>query len=162
LQKLLGANDVDTLLVTSPADWYYLTGFTGEAGLLLVTRRGVTLVTDARFTVQAAEELSGVTVVLQQDGVYRTAGRLLQKWKGRRACIEPNQLTLEQFEALKKATGNAVRFRSVTGLVQSLRACKDPSALAQMRNAANLASEVVEGAIRMLKPGVREFEIRLR
>jgi len=159
LQKLLGANDIDTLLVTSPADWYYLTGFTGEAGVLLVTRRGVTLVTDARFTVQAAEELSGVTVVLQQDGVYRTAGRLLPKRKGRRAGIEPNQLTLAQFEALKEATGSAVRFRSVTGLVQSLRACKDPSELAQMRNAAILASEVVEGAIRMLKPGVREFEI---
>jgi Xaa-Pro aminopeptidase len=159
LQKLLGANDVDTLLVTSPADWYYLTGFTGEAGVLLVARQGVTLVTDARFTVQAAEELSGVTVVLQQDGVYRTAGRLMRKWKGRRAGIEPTQLTVGQFEALKKATGSAVRFRSVTGLVQRLRACKDPSELAQMRSAAILASEVVEGAIRMLKPGVREFEI---
>jgi Xaa-Pro aminopeptidase len=109
--------------------------------------------------VQAAEELSGVTIVLQQDGVYRTAGRLMRKWKGRRAGIEPTQLTVGQFEALKKATGSAVRFRSVTGLVQRLRACKDPSELAQMRSAAILASEVVEGAIRMLKPGVREFEI---
>ena len=43
--------------------------------------------------------------------------------------------------------------------MQSLRARKDPSELAQMRKAAILASEVVEGAIGLLKPGVREFEI---
>jgi len=34
-------------------------------------------VTDGRFTVQAEQELSGVSVVLQKDGLYRTCGELL-------------------------------------------------------------------------------------
>ncbi|HEY1423483.1 MAG TPA: aminopeptidase P family N-terminal domain-containing protein, partial [Candidatus Acidoferrum sp.] len=65
---------LDALLDTSPADWYYLTGFTGEAGVLIADRRGLTLVTDGRFIVQAAQELSAVSVVEQREGLYRTCG----------------------------------------------------------------------------------------
>ena len=46
LQKLLAAAKIDCLLTTHPANWYYLTGFTGESGALLVSRNGTTLVTD--------------------------------------------------------------------------------------------------------------------
>jgi len=46
------------LLVTNPADWYYLTGFTGESGVLIVDKHGITLVTDGRFTVQAEQVLT--------------------------------------------------------------------------------------------------------
>src|SRR5262245_52753290 len=77
LQKLMKRGHVDGLLVTRPADWYYLTGFTGEAGALFVDRIGPTLVTDGRFTVQAKEELSGIPVVLQNNGLYRTCGELI-------------------------------------------------------------------------------------
>jgi len=43
--------------------------------------------------------------------------------------------------------------------VHGLRAVKDASELAQMRKAAVLASDVVESAIKLLKPGIREFEV---
>jgi len=36
---------------------------------------------------------------------------------------------------------------------------KDATELAQMRLAANLASELVQSAIKLLKPGIREFEV---
>jgi Xaa-Pro aminopeptidase len=150
---------VDTLLITSPADWYYLTGFTGEAGVLLVGRKGLTLLTDGRFTVQAEQELAEGRVVLQKDGLFRSCGELLRQWKTKNAGFDPNQLTVQQCEMLKAAAGKSVRFKSTTGLVGSLRSCKDPSELAQMRKAAVLASDVVEAAIRLLKPGIREFEV---
>src|SRR5207249_3254452 len=50
LQKLIRRQGLDCLLITGAADWYYLSGFTGEAGLLIVDSRGLTLVTDGRFT----------------------------------------------------------------------------------------------------------------
>ena len=159
LQKLIHSSGLDALLITSPADWYYLTGFTGEAGVLIAGTRGLTLVTDGRFTVQAEQEMSGVRVILQTDGLYRTCGELLTKEKRRRVGFDANQLSVGQWQFVKKAAGAAVRFQRVTGAVQSLRAIKDPSELAQMRKAALLASEVVESAIEMLKPGIREFEV---
>jgi Xaa-Pro aminopeptidase len=159
LQKIIRGQGLDTLLVTSPADCYYLTGFTGDAGILVVGRRGLTLVTDGRFTVQAEQELSGVQVVLQKDGLYRTCAELLKKEKFRKVAFDSNQLTFGNWQLLKKAAGGTVRMQGMTGMVQGLRAVKDASELTQMRKAAVLASEVVESAIAMLKPGVREFEV---
>ena len=159
LQALIRRYRLDALLITSLADWYYLTGFTGEAGVLIASPRGLTLVTDGRFTVQAEQELSGVRVVLQKDGLYRTCGELLRKEKRRKVGFDQNQLSVGDWQLVKKAAGTVSRFQGVTGVVQSLRAVKDASELAQMRKAAILASEVVESAIRMLKPNVREFEV---
>jgi len=159
LQKSMRSQGLEALLITSPSDWYYLTGFSGEAGVLLADRRGLALVTDGRFIVQASEELRGVSVVEQKDGLYRTSGELLRKSKYKTVGFDPNVLTVAQSQLLKKSAGRSIAFRAVGGLVQSLRASKDPGELAQMRKAAHLASEVIESAIKMLKPGVREFEI---
>jgi Xaa-Pro aminopeptidase len=159
LQKLLRRDSLDALLLTSPADWYYLAGFTGEAGALIVGLRQVTLVTDGRFTVQAAEELRGVRVVEQKDGLYRSCGEWLKNQRARKVGFDPNQVTVGQSHLLKKAVGKATQLKQAGGLVAGLRARKDLAELAQMRKAAIVASEVVEYAIGLLKPGVREFEV---
>ena len=159
LQKLIRKSALDALLITSPADWYYLTGFSGEAGLVIADRRGLTLLTDGRFKVQAAQELRGVAVVEQKEGLFRTCGELLRTAHRKRVGFDANQLTVGQSQLLKKAAGHETRFSAVTGMVQSLRSRKDAGELAQMRRAAVLASEVLESAIKLLRPGVREFEI---
>jgi Xaa-Pro aminopeptidase len=159
LQKLLRKESLDALVITNPADWYYLSGFTGEAGILIVGPRHVTLVTDGRFTVQAAEELRGVTVVEQKEGLHRSCGELLKNLRAKRVGFDPNQVTVRHCQLLKKAAGKGTQFKETAGLVASLRARKDATELAQMRKAALLASEVVEYAIGLLKPGVREFEV---
>ena len=47
----LKRRELDCLLVTHPASWYYLTGFTGESGALVVASNSkTTLITDGRFT----------------------------------------------------------------------------------------------------------------
>src|ERR1700720_3476754 len=89
LRKLLRKESLDALLITSPADWYYLTGFTGEAGALIASQRHLTLVTDGRFTVQAAEELRGVAVVEQREGLYRSCGELLNNLRARKVGFDP-------------------------------------------------------------------------
>jgi Xaa-Pro aminopeptidase len=159
LQNLLRGKSLDALLITGPADWYYLTGFTGEAGVLVAGPRHLTLLTDGRFTVQAAEELRGVTVVEQKEGLYRSCGELLKNLRARRVGFDPNQLTVGQSKLLKKAAGKATQFKEAAGLVAGLRARKDAAELGQMRKAAMVASAVVESAIGLLKPGVREFEV---
>ena len=159
MQRLIRRQGLDSLLVTSPVNWFYLTGFTGEAGVLLVEPGGLTLVTDGRFTVQAKQEASGVAVLLQKEGLWRTCGEQLQRRKLRRVGFDSDQMTVAQLGELKKATRGAIQLRAAPGTVQALRASKDRSELAKMRKAARLAGEVVEAAIKLLKPGTREFEI---
>ena len=55
---------IDALLITSPHNWYYLTGFTGDSGALIVSRKRTTFVTDGRFMVQGRAEMPGVPLHL--------------------------------------------------------------------------------------------------
>ena len=150
---------LDCLLVSSTANWYYLTGFTGESGALLVSQWGTTLVTDGRFTIQAREEMSGVRVVLQKGSLVESVGRFLRESSARRIGFDPGLLTVAQLSGIRKASGRRAHWIQAPAMVEGLRMRKDVSELAQMRRAAVLAGEVVEEAIGLLKPGIREFEV---
>lgn len=143
----------------NPATWYYLTGFTGEDGALLVSSTGSWLVTDGRFTSQAKEETSGLRVVLQEESLMSTLGRLLRGRSRSRIGFDATQLTVAQFRALRRAAGSRVHWVRADGEAEKGRQRKDPGELAQMRKAAVLAGEVLLHAIKLLKPGVREIEI---
>src|SRR5467141_1007791 len=84
----LKESKLDCLLVTSPANCYDVTSFTGESGALIVSQRGTTLVTDGRFTVQAREETSGVRVVLPKGSLFESAGLFLKGISARRVGFD--------------------------------------------------------------------------
>lgn len=159
LRREFVSRGLDAQLVTHAPDWYYLTGFTGEAGALVVGRKGCALITDGRFTTQAKDETRGVRIVQHKAGLHTEVGEFLKRTGFRRVGFDSGRLTVAQWEALKKAAGGRSTLKPANGAVQRLRTRKDSQELAQMRKAAILASEVVEQAIRMLKPGVRELEI---
>jgi Xaa-Pro aminopeptidase len=150
---------IDALLITSPSNWYYLTGFTGESGALVVSRRGTTLVTDGRFMVQSRIEMSGVRIFQQKRSLSESVGQLLRDSRSHRVGFDPHQVTVGQLQSLRKAAGARVRWIPAPGKVESLRMRKDAAELAQMRRAAILAGDVMRSAIGLLKPGIREFEL---
>jgi len=150
---------LDCLTVTHPANWYYLTGFTGEAGALVVSADGNTLLTDGRFIVQAGEETRGVKIEMQQGGLYTSLGELLRQRGMRRVGYDAGQWTVAQLKAVQKAVGAKCRAIEAGGIVEGLRTRKDAQELTVMRKAAVLASSVLEGALKLLKPGVLENEI---
>jgi Xaa-Pro aminopeptidase len=150
---------IDALLITSPSNWYYLTGFTGESGALVVSRKGATLVTDGRFIVQSRVEMSGVRIFQQKRSLSESVGQLLRDSRFHRVGFDPAQVTVGQLQSLRKAAGTQVRWVPAPGQVEGLRMCKDAAELAQMRRAAILAGEVMRSAIGLLKPGIREFEV---
>jgi len=159
LKALLSKHKLDCLLITSPANWYYLTGFTGEAGVLLVSRNGTALITDGRFMVQGRGETSGVRLLQQEHSLFETVGQFLKDAGHRRLGYDPAQLTLAQMRSLRKAGGNKLRWLPAPGLTESLRMRKDAGELTQMRKAALLAGEMMEFAIGLLKPGVQESQV---
>jgi Xaa-Pro aminopeptidase len=155
----INARRLDCLVVTHPANWYYLTGFTGESGALIVTADGTSLLTDGRFTVQAKEETSGVKIELQKGSLYTALGQFLRKERLRSVGFDPGQVTVMQWKAMKSGAGTNCKSIEAGAVVEALRRRKDAGELAAMRQAAVLADEVMESAIKMVRPGVRESEV---
>src|SRR5712691_802923 len=101
---------IDALLITSPPNWYYLTGFTGESGALIVSRKGSTLITDGRFIEQGRVEMSGVRILQQKRSLFESVGQFLKDSRYRRMGFDPAQVTVGQLESLRKAAGASLRW----------------------------------------------------
>jgi Xaa-Pro aminopeptidase len=159
LAGLLRESRIDSLLVTHPANWFYLTGFTGESGALVVSKRGATLVTDGRFVVQAKEETTGVRVREQKGTVFDSAVQAIREAGAQRAGFDAVHMTVSQLQSARRASKGRLEWVSAPGIVETLRVRKDAGELSQMRKAALLAGEIVEFAIGLLEPGVCEREV---
>ncbi|MBA0087883.1 MAG: aminopeptidase P family N-terminal domain-containing protein, partial [Acidobacteria bacterium Pan2503] len=74
LYNILGPLRIDTLVVTGTANWFYLTGFTGESGACIVSKKATTLITDGRFMVQAQTEARGIRLRQQKGTLLESIG----------------------------------------------------------------------------------------
>jgi len=159
LVRQLKQRKLDCLLVTHPANWLYLSGFSGDSGVLAVAAGRTTLITDGRFTTQAKQESPGVRLELQKGALYPSVGDWLKRSRFREIGYDPDQWTVSQLKAIRIAAGPRCRFVEARGLVEALRTKKDAQELAVMRKAAILAGEVVLSALALVKPGIRESEL---
>ena len=162
LRPLLSQAGAEALLITSLPNIRYLSGFTGSAGLMLVTPQRATLVTDSRYTIQAEDELAGsrVHVDIATKGLLAAMAAILARARGKlRLGFSPTQMTIQQRAALDKAGKGRLRWMDAGGLVERLRAIKDPSELATMKEAALLISRVFEDTLPEIREGVSELEL---
>src|ERR1700681_1837270 len=160
VRDALETEGADALLETHPPNIYYLSGFTGDSGILLVQPTSVTLFTDGRFTIQAKEEAPGVRTHIHRGGpLVGSIGAYLRKKNRMRVAISPARLSLANWTILKKAAGKGVRWVAPDGIVDRLRAVKDAAEIDRIRDAARVGSEVMEETIRLVRPGVSELDL---
>jgi Xaa-Pro aminopeptidase len=151
----------DALLITHMPNIFYLTGFSGSAGALLVEEGRSTLMVDGRYRVQAREEAIGCRV---QDAKGGALDGVCEHLQGRRKAIvalEAQHLTLSQRRALGRRTGRGAvsRWVGTEGVVEGLRSRKDAAEVGAMRAAAKLGSEVLNRMLELIRPGMRELEV---
>jgi len=139
---------IDALLVSSPASVRYLSGFTGSNGLVLVTPKTSWLLTDPRYTTQAAQQ-SNCKIKIVKGPL--AAG--LPPIKGTLG-FEADHTTVTQRIALGKAT--TAKLKPTTGLVESLREIKSKSEIDLIRESVHLNSAAFQASMATLKPGTSE------
>jgi len=150
----------DALLVTHLPNIQYLCGFTGSAAILLIEPSRSTLFTDSRYTFQAQEQVTGAKIQIAKHGLLLAAAEALKKRRGRlHVAYAPSQVTVAQKATLENLAGAGVRWVSGGDAVERLRAVKDASELATMRDAAKLISEVFRETVPKLKAGLSELQV---
>jgi Xaa-Pro aminopeptidase len=139
---------------------HYLTGFTGSAGMFLLTPHDAILFTDSRYRIQAREEVrGGVEVRIESVRLHSAAGNALRGRRRLPIIYSPEHTSVEQRHELAKAAGAGVRWMAVNGVVEELRSIKDEVEIAIMREAARLAEEALAETLALVKPGVEENEL---
>ena len=142
------------LLVTSEANVRYLSGFRSSNAALLVEPKRVRLCTDSRYTA-AARFVPEVEVVDIGRDLFTGLAELLDG----EVCFEPEALSVAAFEKLRSSGASLV---AAGGLVEKLRAVKDPGELAAIRRAAELTSAAYQRLASEPFRGRREIDLAWR
>ncbi|HEX2303896.1 MAG TPA: Xaa-Pro peptidase family protein [Gaiella sp.] len=134
----LAAGLEEPLLVTGLVNVRYLTGLeSSNAAVLVEPSADATVYTDFRYA-EAASEIEGVTFRQTPRAVVTALSEILA---GKRVGVEAAHLSLASAEALRAGGVNPV---STRGLVEALRAVKEPEELDAMRRAAAISDRVFE------------------
>jgi len=159
LRTRLHERQLDALLVTQPENRRYLTGFTGSAGTVVVTPERALLLVDFRYVEQAGREAPGLEIVPAKNRLEEDLKPLLREVGGRRWGFESTHVTVAQHEKLRPLFQEAgIELEGVEGLVEGLRAIKEPEELALVREAIRVTDEAFEHFLRWVRPGVTERE----
>jgi Xaa-Pro aminopeptidase len=161
LRRRLDALGLDALLVTTSPNIRYLTGFSGSAGLLLVSARRTVLISDFRYAEQAtAEAQEASEVLIEPRNLWDRLRRLLGSGPRVRLGFERDHLSVRDAERL--AGLESAEAVPSADLVESLRVVKDPGELASIAGAIELAHAALAELLPSLKSGESELEIAAR
>jgi Xaa-Pro aminopeptidase len=159
-RKLLAEEGLDGLVVSQPDNLRYLSGFTGS-GWLLISERYAMLAADFRYTEQAKQESPGFEVTQIKQELHNWLPNLALDLGWRKVGFEANHTS---YDAYQKLSG-AVRAKQVnlelvptTGIVEQIRAVKEPEELVFITKAVEVADAALEEAKRIVQPGVTEKE----
>src|SRR5271166_772165 len=157
LGSVLKSHRLDALLVTHLPNIRYLCGFTGSAGVLIVTETKSVFFTDGRYTEQARAEVQGARVVIAKKPPLAAAGEWLvaNGKKGQALGIEGDHMTVAERGRLGKVLKSSMRMREAPPLVERARMVKDPEEIEALRAAVLLGAGLFDVTLKTIRPGVK-------
>lgn len=158
LRKRLAEKSIEALLVSKLENCFYLSGFSGSSGVLLVTKENVLLFTDFRYVAQARDEAPQCQIVEWHTPVWREFASSIRALGLASVGFEADSLTVSQYSKIKEAVSRA-EMKEASGLVEELRALKDSEEVGRIRQAAEVADAALEHLISYIRPGVKEREL---
>ena len=160
LRGLLDENGLEALLIASPYNRRYISGFTGSAGYALITSADSYFLTDFRYRVQAAEQLTGFQVIEHGTSPLDEIRVLLEKEGIRKLGFEQEHVSYSEYVQWGGTLGG-IELVPAAGLVEKLRMIKDDAELQVMQEAADLADRTFTHITGVLATGMKETDIAL-
>jgi Xaa-Pro aminopeptidase len=165
LQETLDAAKLDALLVGHLPNIRYLSGFTGSAGVLLVTPQKSVFFTDGRYTEQARAEVQGSRIVIAAKPPLVLAAEWLKSNVRRggnsriRIGLEGEHLVIAQRSRIQQLLQPPFRLVDTPPLVEKMRMVKDEDEIALLRQTAQLGSKLFDTTLATVRPGIKETEV---
>lgn len=157
LREEMQKQGMDAFLVTSSYNLRYITGFTGTAGLALITRNDAWFITDFRYTEQAGEQVTEFKVVQAQKGLIDEVARIAQEAAVERIAFEQDYMTFATYTVYQEKL--SATLEPVSGVIENLRMVKSTEEVEVLKAAAKIADDAFEHICGWIKPGMTELEV---
>lgn len=165
LQKLrqkLVDNEVDAIFISQPENRYYLAGFDGSAGFLLITLQDAILATDFRYLEQVKRQSPDYKIFRITNDIAKWFPELVTSLNLQKLGFEARHITFTMYrqlsEALEKAQSR-LTLVPLDGIVESLRIIKEPEEIESITRAAAITDQAFQQVGEIIHPGMNEAEV---
>ena len=144
LRHILVAKELDGIFIFQPENRYYLSGFDGSAGFLLITPQDTILATDFRYIEQAKAQAPDYEIFQITNDIAVWFPQLVADLNLRRLGFEAGHITFTMYHRLTEALNKAQSQSSLIPadrLVESLRAIKEPEEIELITQAVAITDE---------------------
>lgn len=149
--------ELDALLITNPINRRYMTGFTGTAGVAIVSKKGSVFITDFRYMEQATEQAKGFKIVEHTKAIELEINNQLKALQAKQVGFEKSDVTYASYERYKKYLD--VDLIPVSNTIEQLRLIKDEEEVNILKQAGEIADAAFEHILTYIKPGIREIDV---
>lgn len=161
LRSRMKDNGWRAVLITSPENRYYFSGYKGSAGVLLIEEDSLKLFTDFRYIDQAKEQAPDYEVVQHyQNMIELASGAFAAGGVGGKMALELGSIPAETYLELRERIPGA-EIEDAAPATNAIRMIKDDQEIQWMRDAIEICDKAFEHIVTFIRPGVTEKEIGL-
>ena len=135
----------------------YLSGFSGSASAVLITRKSAIFMTDFRYREQSAAEVEGFEIKEASRPLVMALAREAHRVGVTRLAFEPTRIIFKVYRDIRKRCPD-MEFVSTDGWIELLREIKDESEIDAIRQATSIAEKAYLDVLTRLKEGIQERE----
>jgi len=165
LQKLrqkLDEKELDAIFILQPENRFYLSGFDGSAGYLLVSPQDAILATDFRYVEQAKAQATDYQIFQVTGKRSEWFPRLLGELNMGKLGFEAGDIAFALYRELSDILDKAkprLKLVPVDGLVESLRGTKEPEEIELITRAVEIADNAFDYVTDRVQVGMTEKEV---
>ena len=160
LRQRLAEKKIDAILISQPENRYYLSGFDGSSGYLLITPQSTILATDFRYLEQAKTQAPDYEIFPITNDIADWFPKLITELGLKRLGFEAGHVT---FALHRKLTDilkpPQLKLVPLNGLVESLRAIKEPEEIEFITKAAEITDNAFAYIEEIIHIGMSEKEV---
>jgi len=161
LRAKLEEKAIDAILISRPENRYYLSGFDGSAGFLLITPGNTILATDFRYVEQAKEQAPDYHIFQISGDIADWFPGLLSEPGLRKMGFEAEHVTFSLYQHLSEiAKGKSLpKLVPLRGIVEALRAIKETEEIELIARAAKITDDSMDYIMETIQAGMTEMEV---
>lgn len=148
---------IDGLLITNSKNRRYMTGFTGTAGIVIISPAKAVFVTDFRYVEQAKNQVQNYDIVQHKGPIHEEVAKLVKDLGIKHLGFEQDEMTFGTFKIYENAV--SAKMVPISGVIEKLRLIKTDQELQILKEAASVADQAFEHIIKVIKPGINELEV---
>lgn len=158
---ILRGYGLEALLISSPYNMRYISGFTGGTGMLYISLSNKAVITDSRYTNQALLECknSNFEVIEITKGDYISEiNKLIEKDNVESLGFEAEHVLVSRFIKFNNGL-KCNHLVNVESKVDELRQVKTPEEIENLKHAEAISDIAFSKILDVIKPGITEIEV---